>query len=516
MSKTFLVARREYFENLRTKTFWIGIAAFPAILLLANVVPIWLEKKKDVRQYAVIDHSGWLLAAVEERADGPDLEKVFRRWLRDYREGKLKLDALPELLRGQIDEIVRGISDQQIEAAASMFASLAGPDAVSGSLPEPMLRKVRQAHEAVRTWWKSLPPAEAAELASDISKSRYQRRELDPAWTDPQAELAKLLANGQVFAYFVIGADPVRSGEGCKYVSNNLTDDSLKDWFASLASDVVRSRRLKEKQIDEVTAAWIRESLDFDEKKVGETGEEEEVKATDTLSQFGPVVFVYVLWIAIFTIAQLLLTNTIEEKSSRVIEVLLSSVSPGQLMRGKILGIAATGLTIVSSWILCFLVAIKCLPLFVNMPNVDLMALVRNPAYLVSFVGYFLLGYLFYAALFVAMGSVCNSLKEAQNLMLPVMVLLMVPLFAMMPVGKDPNGSLARLLSYIPPFTPFIMMNRAAGPPSVTDYVVTTALLVGAVAVAFWSAGRVFRVGILMTGKPPRLKDMLRLTLGLE
>ena len=100
--------------------------------------------------------------------------------------------------------------------------------------------------------------------------------------------------------------------------------------------------------------------------------------------------------------------------------------------------------------------------------------------------------------------------------MAPVMVMLMVPLFAMMPISQDPNGTLARVLSYFPPFTPFVMMNRSAGPPTALEYVLTTAVLLLAVAAAFWGAAKIFRLGILMTGKPPRLLEILRMAVGRE
>src|SRR5690606_22357770 len=166
--------------------------------------------------------------------------------------------------------------------------------------------------------------------------------------------------------------------------------------------------------------------------------------------------FVYLLWIAVFSIAQMLLTNTVEEKSNRIIEVLLSSVSPHQLMNGKILGIAATGLTMIGSWVVFALIGLKVVDL-----DVAWSAVVSDPLYLGSFIGYFLAGYLIYAAVLVAIGSVCNSLKEAQNLMQPVILVLMVPVIAMFFVVRDPNGTVARILTYIPVYTPFLMMNRA-------------------------------------------------------
>ena len=109
----------------------------------------------------------------------------------------------------------------------------------------------------------------------------------------------------------------------------------------------------------------------------------------------------------------------------------------------------------------------------------------------------------------VAIGSVCNTLKEAQNLMQPVMMILMVPLISMVFITQEPNGTVAKVLSFIPLFTPFTMMNRAAGPPEVWEYVVTTILLIATIWFAFKAAGKVFRVGVLMTGNPPKLKEIL-------
>jgi ABC-2 type transport system permease protein len=179
-------------------------------------------------------------------------------------------------------------------------------------------------------------------------------------------------------------------------------------------------------------------------------------------------------------------------------------------MVGKILGIAATGLTVVLSWFVFFIIGAEVVPHFLDgFPELNVLALVDDPVYLASFVAYFLLGYLFYASLLVGVGSVCNTIKEAQNLMTPVIVFLVVPLLAMVPIAKDPNGTLARVLSFVPPFTPFVMMNRAAAPPERWEYVATTALLVASIAAAMWAAAKVFRIGILMTGKPPTPGEIL-------
>ncbi|MEM1202802.1 MAG: ABC transporter permease [Acidobacteriota bacterium] len=412
-ARALLVAGREVHENVRTKTFWIGILSVPVLVILAIAVPILIEMGRGPRDLTVVDRSGWVLGAVEA---------------------------------------------EMTDADRSRFALV--------------------------------PPPEGDEAGV-------------------LAELNRRVVDGDLFAYFVVGADPVADGT-VRYVSSNLTDEGPRRWFVDAASAAVRDRRLAQEEISAELAEWIQAPLEVEARTLGAAGEEEDVGVDDYARQWAPVAFVYLLWISIFAISQMLLTNTIEEKSNRIMEVLLSSLSPLELMAGKVLGIAATGLIMVLSWLAFAGVAVSLVPAAVTEQVGELGSVVTDPRYVLSFVVYFLLGYLFYAGLLVAVGSVCSTLKEAQGLQTPVVIVIMVPLLAMVPIAQDPNGLLARILSFIPPFTPFVMMNRAAGPPALWEYAVTTVLLVLAVAFVLWAAAKVFRVGVLMTGKPPRLGEMLR------
>lgn len=514
MNKALMVALREFVDNLRTKTFWIGIFSIPVILVLAIVIPIWLEKAKDVRTYAVIDESGWLLPAVDEMAATRDLARVFGEVADRHRKGGRDFEKLPVILRSAAPVLAR-LNPEQRALAAGLVAA-PRPDRemnsdASGALPDAAREWLRRDGGPLRVWWWNLPARDAGKISKSLDRASYARLDLAATPAGARSRLNKLIADDKLFAYFVIGHDPVGGSAGCLYVSNNLTDESLKDWFGGLASEIVRTRRISQKGLDEAAARWIQEPVLFMGKKVSEAGAEAEVKTQDTVRQWAPVVFVYLLWISVFSIAQMLLNNTVEEKSNRLIEVLLSSVSPLQLMAGKIAGIAATGLTMILSWVIFFIGAVLALPLLLGgMPPLGLGRIASDPVFLGSFVVYFLLGYLLYAAVLVGIGSVCNSLKEAQNLLTPVMLLLIVPLMAMTNIARDPNGMLARVMSYIPLFTPFVMMNRAAGPPSFLEYLLTSVLMVVAVAGALWAAAKIFRIGILMTGKPPRPMEILR------
>jgi len=489
-NKTYLIARREWLENIRTKTFWIGMLAFPVILTLAMVVPTLLEKSKSARLYTVIDQSGWLFESVMERAAVDDLSRILM-----LSAAERELDKLPDEIVSAGEQIRSGQADARAMAA----------DVVNGSTN--VLNE--SAQQAIAQWWSDLDATAAKAISGRLGKARYQQVELDSQ--SPEA-LNQAVLNEEIFAYMMIDEDPIGAESNSRFVSSNLTDTDLEDWFSDHATDIIQERRMQQRGIDNDTAAWLTSPMRFELTRINETGEESEVSATDTLRQWAPVAFVYILWFAIFSISQMLLTNTIEEKSNRLMEVLLSSVSPFQLMLGKILGIAAIGLTMLFSWIIFLILAVKFLPLLLGTGSlpVDLSSIVSDPSYLASFVIYFMLGYMFYASLLVAIGSVCNTLKEAQNLMTPIIMVLIIPLLAMMPIAKDPNGSLAVIMSYIPPFTPFAMMNRVAGSPPMMDYVLTTLLLVASLILVIWAAAKVFRVGVLMYGKPPKLREILR------
>ncbi len=508
MRKVFLIAQREFMENARTKSFWIGIIIFPVMLGLFFIVPALLDRTKSARQYAVVDESGWLLEAVDQELLARDMVLVFRTAAERYREADSDTARIAPPLAGLAPQLAP-LDETQLAAAARRLVDPADTT-TTDSIPNPLLGTLERERGAILAWWRSLDADGVKEHAPGSFRKRYARVTYDGAIPSLDS-LGHLVANEKLFAYFVIGSDPVTGSEGSRYISNNLTDDDLPEWFGRLASAEVRAQRLKREQIDQRVAQWIQTPIRFEARKVSGEGEEEAVEKQDQLRQWVPVVFVYLLWISIFTITQMLITNTIEEKSNRIIEVLLSSVSPVELMAGKILGIAITGLTIVGSWMVFFYLGTKYVPAMLGAPpTLDLSALASDPLYVGSFIMYFLLGYLLFAALLVGIGSVCTTLKEAQNLMGPVTLLLIVPLMAMVPIGKDPNGTLAQVMSFIPPFTPFVMMNRAAAPPSTLEYILTTALLVVSIAVTLWAAAKVFRIGILLTGKPPKIKEILR------
>lgn len=221
-----------------------------------------------------------------------------------------------------------------------------------------------------------------------------------------------------------------------------------------------------------------------------------------TAQILAPFLAMMMLFLGIVGISQMLVSSTLEEKANRVYEVLLSSLSPFQLMAGKVLGICGVGFTLLLIWSTGGLAAaaLQGLGGLVSGGQVAL------------FAAYYVLGFLLIASLMVSVGSACNTLKEAQNLMAPLSLLLALPLLLAMVIMKDPNGGLATGLSFVPPFTPFLMMARVASspPPPTWQVAASLALLAVSTVVAIRLAARIFRVGILMYGQPPRLREIWR------
>jgi ABC-2 type transport system permease protein len=215
-----------------------------------------------------------------------------------------------------------------------------------------------------------------------------------------------------------------------------------------------------------------------------------------------PGAFMMLLWISVFFGGQSLLTTTVEEKSSRVMEVLLSAVSPLQLMTGKILGQMFAALTIM---VLYAGSGLGALFVFKQDHLLDPLALV----YLVVF---FVIAFFIIASIMAAVGSAVNDMREAQALMGPIMSVLVIPMILWMPISRNPNSTFAQVCSFVPPINPFIMVVRLAGSEKVPAWQVPVSILVGVLTMLFcaWAAAKVFRVGVLMYGKPPNLRTLIK------
>jgi ABC-2 type transport system permease protein len=204
------------------------------------------------------------------------------------------------------------------------------------------------------------------------------------------------------------------------------------------------------------------------------------------------------LWSVIMTGAGILLNSVIEEKSSRVLEVLLASASVPEIMFGKILGVAGVTFTVMGVWAS---VGAALVTSFAPSIAADVGAVLTSHGLIFYFLLYLVGGYLMYAAIFTAVGAFCETTREAQTLLGPVMLVLIVPIVFLSQAIQHPDSPVLAALSWIPPFTPFLMTARVASEPPWWEILGTGLLMAATVALVVWVAGRAFRAGALSTEK---------------
>ena len=215
-----------------------------------------------------------------------------------------------------------------------------------------------------------------------------------------------------------------------------------------------------------------------------------------------PIIFMVLLWGATFVSAQHLMMTTIEEKSTKVAEGLLSAVSPLQLMAGKILGQGLVGLIILGTYSTLGIAALLSRGLMHLVPV----------SYLVYMLIFFVMAYFMIASVMAGVGSAVSEIRDANSLVTPTLILLFVPLFLWPVIKDDPNGTLATIFSFVPPATPFVMMLRVTASEPVPLWQIPLAIVWGYVCVVamVWMSSRIFRVGVLMSGKPPTPLELLK------
>ncbi len=336
----------------------------------------------------------------------------------------------------------------------------------------------------------------------EITLQELQASE-DPESTDKQAK--DKLRRGTLDAYIVLDKDLVGGTGKIRFYSHKpkpADTDAFETIKRSLHM-IVENQRCERHNLSRQLLNDLR-YVPIEEIDVGSTDKEERVqkKSDFIVRMMTPFFFMYLLFLGIMTMGQQMLSSIIEEKSSRVIEVLLSAVSPFQLMAGKILGLVSIGLTVVCLWGVAAIGTARWQGLNVGIA----------PSLLPYFVLYYILAFLLFGSTMVGIGSVCNTIKETQSLMTPVMLFCIMPLVAWQNIVQDSNGMLARGLSFFPPTAPMIMILRLSGGSDIwsVEILASIIILAAAVLVAMAIAAKVFRIGILMYGKRPGLMEVVR------
>jgi len=291
-----------------------------------------------------------------------------------------------------------------------------------------------------------------------------------------------------------------------EYHAKNLSDFSIRALEESVSA-AISERKLMRAGFDATKIGQYMRPVDLKMFKIDASGESKEGGVRqDFMIAFALLFFLY---ITVLIYGLFVMRGVIEEKQSRIVEVLISSVKPIQMMLGKVIGIGLVGLTQIGIWALSTaLLSLFGAALFASqgakIPNIPM-------SLLVYFVLYFVLGFFLYATLYAVVGSIVSSEEDAQQVQMPVTMLIVVPMMIFGVVMANPNGTSSIVLSMIPFFAPTLMMLRIAviNPP-VWQVMLSMVIMVLTILGSVWVAARIYRVGILMYGKRPSIAELGR------
>ncbi|MFT4541053.1 MAG: ABC-2 type transport system permease protein [Planctomycetota bacterium] len=326
-------------------------------------------------------------------------------------------------------------------------------------------------------------------------------------------ELSKRVDSGDLIAFLMIGEDVVRGpSEGdaapdlsLAYYTETPTYTELARWIERTINEEVRQRRYAAAELDlEIINRLDTKSplQTFGLAYERSDGSVEEAERESKMRTFGvPALSMFMLFMLIFSSAPALMNQVLEEKMQRISEVLVSAVTPFQLMFGKLVGSVMVSMTLAAIYLGSAAWATHHYEVAHFVPGV-----------LYLWIPLFLTLALFmYGSIFSALGSACSELRDAQSMMMPAMVLVMIPVFAWSVVLENPNGSVATALTLWPTSTPLILLLRVAAPPGPPLWELIVGLLgcVAATIVTVAISGKIFRIGVLSQGQSPTMRQLV-------
>ena len=324
-------------------------------------------------------------------------------------------------------------------------------------------------------------------------------------------ELNARIGRDELEGYLVIPPDILSNSDSqTSYYGRNVGDVFTRGQIENRLNGAVRRQRLIQEGVKNEDVDALSQPVDVATYPINEKGEE---GAEDSGAGFAMVfIIAFLIYITILLYGQVVLGAIIEEKETRIAEILFSSVRPFQIMLGKLIGVSLMALTQLMIWGAAFaLLALYAVPALaaqglqdVNLPHLP-------PFFFVYFFLFFVLGYFMYATIYVLVGSMVTTAQEGGQMAMPVVFMLMAGLYLAFPVIRAPNSSFAFWVSMVPFFSPITMMVRIISqtPPF---WQIALSLVVGfaTVVLLLWLASRIYRVGMLMYGKKASIPEVIR------
>lgn len=442
MSRILLIARREFMAYARTVGFWLSLLAFPMFAVLGGAIPFLMDNADPVRAVVLIE-------------EGPQAA------------------GLARAVETRLADEAERMAERAREAAKSAAEKAGAPP---GTAESAIAQMSRQRMRIVAT------PADLAAVGPGEERDALVRRYL----TDETPEAQRLDA--------IVFLDRNAEGPSARVWAARATDDTVEDFVRGALRDANRDTVLTEAGIDPAVVEEtdrFRPEVTLFSPRSADGGE---VSFRDRLPGIIGLAFSFLLWSLIITGASILLNSVMEEKSNKILEVLLSSASPTEILTGKVLGVAMLTVSVLLVW-----GGIGAVGLAISVPStaLDIWDVLTTDGLIFYFLAYIVGGYLMYAVLFAAIGAFCETPRDAQTLMGPIMMVLVIPILVVQFALVNPDAPMVRFASWVPFFTPFLMAARAPSGPPMVEIIGTMAGMFAVALLMVWLAGRAFRAGAL-------------------
>jgi ABC-2 type transport system permease protein len=447
MKKLLVIIRREYLGRIRTKGFVISSLLGPLIMIGFTVVPGLLISMKT-----------------------GDATKV----------------AVVDLT-GKMYESVR----------ASILTSRDKTDTEGGKRGQPAPLEAAPGGEA------------QLRQASALLASNYEVEQVVPGGRpleEIKNELNARVRKGELGVYLVLPEKILEEGRA-EYYGRNVSDPITTSQLRHSLNRAVVEQRLREANIDQNRVRQLSEEIELETTKVSEGGLER-----DSGGGFGVAMFVGLfIYMAILMYGQVILSSVVEEKTTRVAEVLFSSVKPFHLMLGKLVGVALVAITQYLIWAAAFGVFALYGVAMLAASGMDV-PLPRLPlSFAVYALLFFVLGFLMYATIYMLVAAMVTTEKEAGQMAMPVIFLSVISIYLAFPVIRNPNSSFSFWVSIAPFFSPITMLVRiVTEEPPFWQIALSLGVGVASIVVSVWVAARIYRVGMLMYGKSASIPEVVR------
>lgn len=458
MRSTYLVARRDYLGYVTAWGFWLGLLFTPILLGIFMLAPALAAKSQPTRYFTVIETGVEFSNALQAELDNIAVSAA-----------RASLDPVNAVQGNEseklntFDEAIRNGATAQEALDAAGGSKVALPSADYIAVPSPVetvedLRPYLSGERLIETPIGPQPLFAAIIVPDNGGEIQYWSENLQARGLISHASSAdQKLAQARVFA-----------------------DANVRP---SIVEDVRDARR-------EVVQQRLRD-------EASTSGNE--ITIADKAPFIVSIAMAFMLWFLIFSVINYLLMGTIEERSNKIFDSLLTSVKLPNLLAGKLLAVLALALTLMAFWGLgssaIGLIASKNLSPDQTSDIFTILGAVAKPSLFVPAIISFILGYLMYGSLFLALGSLCDTIQEAQTLMTPLIVLLMAPLFMLTFAISDAQSPIISAMVWVPVFTPFLLILRMPTEPPLWEVLSQLGLMAVAAFVILYLATRVYRAG---------------------